>query len=101
MKDIIKMNKLAGLITESQARKIMKILNENEGMEKKENTSNNLTLLKNLFEKVEDLRLEMIYMDLNTEEPDYEIVNDFVETDGENAFNILLNEIDKVISEID
>ena len=32
MKDIIKMNKLAGLITESQARRMMQILNENEGM---------------------------------------------------------------------
>ncbi len=32
MKDIIKMNKLAGLITESQARRMMEILNENEGM---------------------------------------------------------------------
>jgi hypothetical protein len=31
MKDIIKMNKLAGLITESQARRMMEILNENEG----------------------------------------------------------------------
>jgi hypothetical protein len=34
MKDIIKMNKLAGLITESQARRMMKILNES--MEKEE-----------------------------------------------------------------
>ena len=36
MKDIIKMNKLAGLITESQARRMMEILNENEGMGKDE-----------------------------------------------------------------
>jgi hypothetical protein len=34
MKDIIKMNKLAGLITESQARRMIKILNES--MEKEE-----------------------------------------------------------------
>ena len=32
MKDIIRMNKLAGTITESQARRMMGILNENEGM---------------------------------------------------------------------
>ena len=36
MKDIIKMNKLAGLITESQARRMMEILNENLGMGKDE-----------------------------------------------------------------
>jgi hypothetical protein len=31
MKDIIRMNKLAGIITESQAKRIIEILNENEG----------------------------------------------------------------------
>ncbi len=31
MKDIIRMNQLAGIITEGQARKMMQILNENEG----------------------------------------------------------------------
>lgn len=31
MKDIIRMNQLAGVITEGQARKMMEILNENEG----------------------------------------------------------------------
>lgn len=31
MKDIIRMNQLAGIITEGQARKMMEILNENEG----------------------------------------------------------------------
>jgi len=30
MKDIIRMNQLAGLITEGQAKKMMKVLNENE-----------------------------------------------------------------------
>ena len=30
MKDIIRMNQLAGLITEGQARKMMRVLNENE-----------------------------------------------------------------------
>ena len=30
MKDIIRMNQLAGIITEGQARKMMQILNENE-----------------------------------------------------------------------
>ena len=32
MKDIIRMNKLAGTITESQAKRMMGILNENEGI---------------------------------------------------------------------
>lgn len=93
IKEQLRMQLLSGVITESEYKSKLN--------EKEESTNNNLALLKNLFEKVEDLRLEMIYMDLNTEEPDYEIVHDFVETDGENAFNILLNEIDKVISEID
>jgi len=45
MKDIIRMNKLAGTITESQARRMMEILNENEGMGKDE-----------LVEKIKNLR---------------------------------------------
>jgi len=34
MKDIIRMNQLAGIITEGQARKMMQILNENESFKK-------------------------------------------------------------------
>lgn len=37
MKDIIRMNQLAGIITEGQARKMMAILNENEGTESRLN----------------------------------------------------------------
>jgi hypothetical protein len=42
MKDIIKMNKLAGLITESQARRMIKILNESMGKEELVNKIKNL-----------------------------------------------------------
>jgi hypothetical protein len=42
MKDIIKMNKLAGLITENQARRMMQILNESMGKEELVNKIKNL-----------------------------------------------------------
>lgn len=37
MKDIIKMNKLAGTITESQAKRMMDVLDENMGLSDEKN----------------------------------------------------------------
>jgi hypothetical protein len=61
----------------------------------------NLKKLKLIKSKIEDLRLEMIYMsiDLNTKEKNYDDISEFVSTEAENAFCILLNEFEMFIEE--
>jgi hypothetical protein len=61
----------------------------------------NLKKLKLIKSKIENLRLEMIKMsiDLNTKEENYDDVFEFVSTEAENAFNILLNEFEMFIEE--
>ncbi len=63
----------------------------------------NLKKLKLIKSKIEDLRIEMINMsvDLNVKEKNYDDVFEFVSTEAENAFSILLNEFDYFISEIE
>jgi hypothetical protein len=63
----------------------------------------NLKKLKLIKSKIEDLRIEMIKMsiDLNVKEKNYDDVFEFVSTEAENAFSILLNEFDYFISEIE
>jgi hypothetical protein len=59
--------------------------------------------LKMIKKKIEDLRLEMIEMsiDLNEKEQNYNDIEDFVSTEAENAFCILLNEFERFIEEIE
>ena len=59
--------------------------------------------LKMIKKKIEDLRLEMIEMsiDLNAKEQNYNDIEDFVSTEAENAFCILLNEFERFIEEIE
>jgi hypothetical protein len=61
----------------------------------------NLKKLKLIKKKIENLRLEMIYMsiDLNTKEKNYDDISEFVSTEAENAFCILLNEFEMFIEE--
>ena len=59
MKDIIRMNQLAGLITESQAKKMMVILNENELFFKPSEDSN-IENLKKRYYGISPKDLEMI-----------------------------------------
>jgi hypothetical protein len=61
----------------------------------------NLKKLKLIKSKIENLRLEMIKMsiDLNTKEENYDDVFEFVSTEAENAFCILLNEFEMFIEE--
>jgi hypothetical protein len=63
----------------------------------------NLKKLKLIESKIEDLRLEMIHMsvDLNTKEKNYDDIAEFISTEAENAFCILLREFDYFISEIE
>ena len=63
----------------------------------------NLKKLKLIKSKIEDLRIEMINMsvDLNVKEKNYDDVFEFVSTEAENAFSLLLNEFDYFISEIE
>jgi hypothetical protein len=49
MKDIIRMNQLAGIITEGQARKMMAILNENEENEENEEYNDIIKKLKSKY----------------------------------------------------
>jgi type III secretory pathway lipoprotein EscJ len=55
MKDLIRMNQLAGLITESQARKMMAVLNEDNLEVKKEHQSQ-VQLIKTLQLKKKQLQ---------------------------------------------
>jgi hypothetical protein len=61
----------------------------------------NLKKLKLIKSKIENLRLEMIKMsiDLNTKEKNYDDISEFVSTEAENAFCILLNEFEMFIEE--
>jgi hypothetical protein len=63
----------------------------------------NLKKLKLIKSKIENLRLEMIdaAVDMNTKEKNYDDIFEFVSTEAENAFNILLNEFDQFIDEIE
>ena len=63
----------------------------------------NLKKLKLIKSKIEDLRLEMINMsvDLNVKEKNYDDVFEFVSTEAENVFCILLNEFEMFIEEIE
>jgi hypothetical protein len=63
----------------------------------------NLKKLKLIKSKIENLRLEMIdaAVDMNTNEKNYDDIFEFVSTEAENAFNILLNEFDQFIDEIE
>ena len=63
----------------------------------------NVKKLKLIKSKIEDLRIEMINMsvDLNVKEKNYDDVFEFVSTEAENAFSLLLNEFDYFISEIE
>jgi hypothetical protein len=51
MKDIIRMNQLAGIITEGQARKMIDILNENSIPQSEIDYVENIVFLKKVFEK--------------------------------------------------
>jgi glutamyl-tRNA reductase len=75
---------------------IQKVLNENID-------NSNLAVVKYIYSKIQSIREEMIdkSMDLNTNEDNYEIIEDFVSTEAENAFNILLNEFERIIAEIE
>jgi hypothetical protein len=61
----------------------------------------NLKKLKLIKSKIENLRLEMIKMsiDLNAKEENYDDVFEFVSTEAENTFCILLNEFEMFIEE--
>jgi hypothetical protein len=48
---------------------------------------------------ITDLRLEMIDCDFDTEESNYDDCEDFISTEGENAFCILLNQFESFIEE--
>jgi hypothetical protein len=63
----------------------------------------NLEKLKLIQSKIEDLRIEMINaaIDLNVKEKNYDDVFEFVSTEAENAFCILLNEFEMFIEEIE
>jgi glutamyl-tRNA reductase len=75
---------------------IQKVLNENID-------NSNLAVVKYIYSKIQSIREEMIdkSMDLNTNEDNYEIIEDFISTEAENAFNILLNEFERIITEIE
>jgi hypothetical protein len=59
----------------------------------------NLEKLKSIYLKIEELRLEMIYCYFDTEESNYDDCEDFISTEGENAFCILLNQFESFIEE--
>ena len=63
----------------------------------------NLEKVKEILEKIENLRIEMINIsfDLNTEEDNYEEIDEFISTEAENAFCILLNQFEMFIEEIE
>ncbi len=63
----------------------------------------NLKKLNVIKSKIEALRLEMIDLsiDFDTEESNYDDCEDFVSTDAENAFCILLNQFESFIEEFD
>jgi hypothetical protein len=62
----------------------------------------NLKKLKLIKSKIEDLRIEMIdvAVDMNIKEKNYDDIFEFVSTEAENAFCILLNEFEMFIEEI-
>jgi hypothetical protein len=63
----------------------------------------NLEKVKEILEKIENLRIEMINIsfDLNTEEDNYEEIDEFISTEAENAFCILLNQFEIFIEELE
>jgi len=63
----------------------------------------NLEKVKEILEKIENLRIEMINIsfDLNTEEDNYEEIDEFISTEAENAFCILLNQFEMFIEELE
>lgn len=63
MKDIIRMNQLAGLITENQAKKMMEILNEEEVKEITSNTSKLFNKFWGNFESAKEINKRIKDMD--------------------------------------
>ncbi len=63
----------------------------------------NLKKLKLIMKKIEDLKLEMtdISVTLNVKEKNYDDIFEFISTEAENAFCILLNEFDQFIDEME
>jgi hypothetical protein len=61
----------------------------------------NLEKLNVIKAKIEALRLEMIDLSFDTEESNCDDCEDFVSTDAENAFCILLNQFESFIEEFD
>ena len=61
----------------------------------------NLEKLKAIHSKIEELRLEMIMCNFDIEEDNIDDCEDFVSTDAENAFCILLNQFESFIEEFD
>jgi hypothetical protein len=62
----------------------------------------NLELLKQMKEKIENLRLEIIEtsIDLDTTDENYDLIFDTLSEDVESSFCNLLNDFDSLISEI-
>jgi hypothetical protein len=63
----------------------------------------NLKRIKKIKKKIENLRLEMISItiDLNEKEKNHDDIFEFISTEAENAFNMLLNEFDEFINELE
>ena len=63
----------------------------------------NLELLKQMQEKIENLRLEIIEasIDLDTTDENYDLIFDTLSEDVESSFCSLLNDFDSLISEIE
>ena len=63
----------------------------------------NLELLKQMQEKIENLRLEIIKtsIDLDTTDENYDLIFDKLSEDVESSFCNLLNDFDNLISEIE
>jgi hypothetical protein len=59
----------------------------------------NLSRLKLIKEKIEDLRHEMILISFDVDEQNYEDIEDFISTEAESAFCSLLDEFEEFIEE--
>lgn len=86
MKDIIRMNQLAGLITEGQARKMMAVLNENLDFSKRKTR---IKEAEGVFPKDIKVDIDEDEVNISSSSGDY---SGFIEDDGKVSFSVTYDE---------